>query len=444
MSGNKNARRSWRSKRAKNPLRMCVHTTKNSTTNVGRKKGIHNRALYAIVIDWLELTLKQKDGPFYTLDEYGEPPELIVLSEQVTLIRRKSKNGKFYAGSKAYSAQYDVIYQGEEVAILHACNRFGKPELSQLKILNYLLYTDRWFTTLEQITEALQATVNNITRLDIAIDGRGFIVQHVRNRDRVRAGKFRKVGKAKTNLQENGSYEVEGFNVGTRKSGKLLTGYYKGDLLQKASKAGRDDKPYIPEYWQAQGLIKSKEEIPEIERLELKLSARQIAETKLKDDDKEEAIQIERLQELGYLAGIFQLHCNNFYQWIKQTQDTNVTRAKEVGTIDPVEWNYFEAVEVVRIKAKKKPSALWAARMAISFHMRESFVKAHLGAFENNSKADAAKEYCTLLAEVYGIEDWFYQKLKTWEKDQVHHSEIQEAVIAANLRKAIYPEPAFT
>lgn len=418
-------------------------STKNCTTNVGRKKGIHNHTLYAIVIDWLELTLKQKDGPFYTLDEYGEPSELIVLSEQINLIRRKSKNGKFYAGSKAYSAQYDIIYQGEEVAILHACNRFGKPELSQLKILNHLLYTDQWFPILNQITEALQVTVNNITRLDIAIDGRGFIVQHIRNRDRVRAGKLRKVGKAKTNLQENGGYEVEGFNVGTRKSGKLLTGYYKGDLLQKASKAGRDNKPYIPEYWQAQGLIKSPEEIPEIERLELKLSARQIAETKLQSDGKEESIQIERLQEPGYLSGIFKLHCNNFYQWAEQSQDTNVTRAKEMGTIDPIEWDYFDAVEVVRIKAKKKPSALWGARMTISFHMRESFVKAHLAAFENNSKADAAKEYCTLLAEVYGIEDWFYRKLEIWERDQEHHSAIEEAVIAANLRKAIYPEPVF-
>jgi hypothetical protein len=408
------------------PLIMCAHTTKNCTTKIGTNSGTYKQAKYAIFLDWFEATIKQISGPFLTFTENGEPSDVVILNKYIRLERRRSKCGKFPAGSKSYSAQYDVKLNGEDVAILHACSRFGRPELSQIKLANHLLYTGNWYCTLEVILDALQAEINNVTRIDIAIDGRGFLEQHLTNRDAVRAGDLRKVGKAKSNIQEDGNYQAEGFNVGTRKSGKMLTGYRKGETIQTAIYAGKDHKPYILDAWRADRLFRG-DDFTDIERLELKLSAVALAQIK--------GFTAEQLRFPDYLANIFRLHCDNFYQWALPGTDTNVTRMER---IDPVDWSCFEAVEVEKVKAKPMRSALWSVRMAISYQMREYWTKFVIDeAWEENPLAEAQQQYCQSLADAYGITDWFDRKLDAWRREREYRTAILEAVSAADLRRAI-------
>jgi hypothetical protein len=432
---------------------MCVHTTKNCTTKIGTNSGTYKQAKYTIFLDWFEVTIKQitrsflatkkkepseesslipgkipgnSASPFLTFTENGEPSDVVILDKYIRLERRRSKCGKFPAGSKSYSAQYDVKLNGEDVAILHACSRFGRPELSQLKLANHLLYTGNWYCILEVILDALQAEINNVARIDIAIDGRGFLEQHLTNRDLVRAGDLTKVGKAKSNIQEDGNYRAEGFNVGTRKSGKMLTGYRKGETIQTAIYAGKNHKPYIIEAWAQSGLFRGSG-FQDIERLELKLSAVALSQIKY--------FTVEKLRFPGYLANLFRVHCKNFYQWAEQGTDTNVTRMER---IDPVEWSYFDAVEVEKVKAKPMRSALWSVRMTISYHMREYWTRFLIEEeWEDNPAAEDQLSYCQTLADYYGITDWFNRKLPTWQKEREYHTAILEAIEAANIRRAI-------
>lgn len=403
---------------------MCLTHDTNSPTKLGKKS-----VPYTINLDWLEVTVRQKLGKHYhEYDEQGNIKDIIAFPNNVYLKRLKNKSGHSYKMSNGYYALYDVFFNNKKVAILHTQSRHGKCELSQIKIENFLLYTDSWQDVLQSILDAIQADINNFTRIDIAIDGRGFIDQHLTYRDAVRAGELRKVGRAKTDLKETEQYECEGFNVGARKSGKLLTGYKKGKRITDAKGKGRDHKPYIVDYWRDNGLIQPDEDIEEIERLEMKLTSQRLG--KIGD------LSIDKLTNYGYLAGLFELECNNFYQWVKATKDTNTTRAKANGIIHPVEWGLLNIKPAFRVAVTKCKSALWSARMSISHQMREYYVNTKFAFWDTCEQSESQLIYCKLMAERYGIIDWFNHKLKDWKKDREYQQAIMETVRDAQIRVA--------
>lgn len=404
---------------------MCVNTHNKDNTKVRKKQ-----TQYTTVLDWLEVTVKQKKGThFHEYDENNNLKDVIPFANNIHLERQKNRSGHSYKMTKSYGAVYTVFYNNSEVAELQTYSRYGKHDHSQIKLLNYLLYTDSWRDVLTTLLEALQADINNFTRIDIAIDGKGFIAQHLAYRDQVRNGKLKKVGRAKTSIIENGQYNCEGFNVGTRKSGKLLTGYGKGMLIQDAKIKGRDHKPYIVDFWHDNGLIKDKSKIEHIERLEMKLTAQRLKEVK--------DLTMDKLLDSDYLAGLFEMECDNFYQWTKVTKDTNTTRAKAKAIVHAVNWQLLKAKQVVRQKVRKVKNALWGARMTISQMMREYYVNTKFAFWESCEQAQAQLQYCRLMAERYGISDWFNLKLTTWENDREQQQAIIEAIQLAQVRTGI-------
>lgn len=401
---------------------MCIaHKTKSPT------KLVKNSTPYTIVLDWLEVTVKQiKETTYHEYDGEGQLVEVIPLNNNVHLLRQKNKSGHNWKGSKSYSAFYSVFLHGEEVALLQTGSRFGKHDQSQIKLLNHILYRKAWRSNLEAILEATQTELSNFTRIDVAIDGRGFIAQHLAHREGVRSGQLKKVGRAKTSIIEKGQYNCEGFNIGTRKSGKYLTGYEKGNLILNSKKSGRDHKPYIVQFWQDNSLISDPDKIEDIERLEMKLTSQAL--NKVKD------LTLDSLEDTAFLAGLFELQCENFYQWVEAGADTNTTRAKAKAIVHAVRWELFKVKQVVRDKVKKCKNALWGARMTISQLMREYYINTKYAFWESCTQAEAQMQYCKIMAERYGISDWFNHKLTSWKNDREHQQEILAAVRAAQFR----------
>ena len=376
------------------------------------------------------MTLKQKKGThFHQFDENNQLAEVIALDHNIHLQRQKNRSGHAFQMTKSYGAVYSVYQHGEEVGKLQTYSRFGKPDQSQIKLLNHLLYTNHWKDILQAITEALQAEISNFTRLDVAIDTRGVIDQHLRNRDQVIAGKLKKVGRAKTSIIERNQYSCEGFNIGTRKSGKILTGYQKGALILDAKRKGRDHKQYIVDYWLDNGLISDPEKIKDVERLELKLTG-----SKLKEIG---GLTLDQLEDPAYLAGLMELQFDNFYQWVEVGTDTNTTRAKAKSIIHAVQWHLLNIKPAFRVAVKKVKNALWGDRMTISQLMREYYVNTKFSFWESCEQAQAQLQYCRLMAERYGISDWFNHKLVTWQNDRDHQQQIKEALLMAQIRSGV-------
>lgn len=399
---------------------MCIDTHKTkSPTKLGKKK-----IPYTIVLDWLEVTLK--GIAFHEYNGEGQLAEVITLDNNVHLERQIRQFTSIWKSSKSYRAIYSVYLNGEEVATLLTGNKFGQVEHSQLKLSNHLLYSSRWRPTMEAILEATQTEINNFRRVDIAIDGRGFMAQHLERREAVRAGKLKKVGRAKTDLKEVGQYECEGFYVGLTRAGKTLTGYEKGLQLLDARQKGKNHKPYIVDMWMDNGLVSDPEEIEDIERLELRLTTERL--NKIQD------LSLDNLEDPAFLAGLFELSCENFYQWVEVTEDTNTTRAKAKAVLHAVRWELLKGKQVIRKKIKKCKNALWGARMTISHLMREYYVNVEYAFGEVSQKAHHHFLYCQKMAEVYGISDWFNRKLSDWEKDREHKQSILEAIRAAQFR----------
>ena len=85
-------------------------------------------------------------------------------------------------------------------------------------------------------------------------------------------------------------------------------------------------------------MIEDKNKIEQIERLEMKLTAQRLKEVR--------DLTLDKLLDTDYLAGLFGMECENFYQWVEVTKDTNTTRAKAKAIIHAVNWQLLKAKQV--------------------------------------------------------------------------------------------------
>lgn len=280
-------------------------------------------------------------------------------------------------GTKHFQAKYNA-FLGEEVepfATVITYPRKGGilPDyLSQIKVENRELYAKGWTTRLLNLLSALRVEINNFSRLDIAIDsncvgddpllGLYYTSPFIGVYKRWKAG-MEHVGRAVYNQEHAVGRATTGFDWGKKSASKYLTAYVKSDRIEA------DDKGYIADFWHLNGI----EPGQRVERLELKLKTDAIKRTlEYVDglaDEKNIGIDITRLEDSKYLAGIMRAHLKGWFEFVVDQPDTNKTRR---DNYDPVDWHGLDAELLGRIPTTKPKNEVWAAKHAISKGLRDA------------------------------------------------------------------------
>ena len=389
-------------------MKNTQQKTKNSTTNVkivpykynGGQLYIEGKkpkelAKYTINPDWVEIS---------TLGRFIDPekPEDIIYFDDSDIILIRDENRA--NGTKHFRFVYLIYVDGEQFGHINTIPRSSTLDanISLLKVENYLLYKRGWINDLSDVINSMGVSFYNISRLDIAIDGHGFLSDY----GNIITKKYKKVGRAKTSTEHKANGDVEGFYVGSKSSEKFIRGYNKTVELKKSQNKG-----YIELFWIKNNLDRSKE----VERLELTLKSKAIK--KVKDFD------WTKIGDADYLAGMMKSMLKGFYQFTdNENKDTNVTRKEKIEAVD---WSYFDCIKVDRLSKVDKPSVVWAAQQKIRFDMMESYAGLE-DTGEHLWENAYAKSYDT--AKKYGILKWFGSQLPKWKKKKEFKDLMREKV----------------
>jgi hypothetical protein len=369
-------------------------------------------------VDWFEVTT---EGNWLQLDASEEPKPVVAFSNGDLYFERAKydKNPDLWATTQHYKFKYTIYLHAEEVGtiITHPRNSNmgqtggeGTRALSQLRLSNHVLYSSGWIDKLTFILDAMKVRLNNVTRIDIAVDGFGFVDDY----KRLLSGQYRKLGRAKMQTFHKSDGTPEGFTIGSRSSGKFVRCYNKSKELKIHPKS------YIERIWERAGLVQYPV-VDDVERLELQLRAEAIAQ--IKDFD------IYRLDNAAYLAGIMKAHMEKFYQFVERSQyesTGNISRCKRINAVD---WAAFAAEKVEREEKVDKPSVLWSLKQKVRFDMLEYYAK--LDKADNLFNQIFAFNY--ELCRAYGITDWFESKLPYWQKRRDFH----QMMIAERRRRGL-------
>jgi hypothetical protein len=263
-------------------------------------------------------------------------------------------------GTKHYQHKYRVYLPGEKdpFALLFTAPRNTKilaPDFSQIKVENHQLYRAGWTVKLAAVFDALRLTLHNLTRLDIAIDGTGFLKQI----ERFERGEIESIGKVQTADYKTAQRDRTGYAWGKRSSEKMLT------IYDKSAELKRTNKRYISDTWTTNNLNGG--QLSNIERLELRLKG--AALKRLVIPETGEAIQYERLEDAGYMAGIMQSSFTRWFEFVLPDEQKNVSRKERVQIVD---FEQFKTIKMERLSTTQKPNEVWRAKMATSKILKDA------------------------------------------------------------------------
>jgi hypothetical protein len=298
-------------------------------------------------------------------------------------------------GTAMYLYLFDVIIEGEKVATLQAYPRgevIAKDCLS-FKLNNSILYADYWVNIVIEITEKLQLTVNNVTRLDIAIDGLNYLILFLNMyaKQPLNDKKVHLKGKAKFDCknQNHNSMNFESFTLGTLKSDKQISLYLKSKELEVSN------KKYIETFWRENGMTKDI-----VYRLELRLQSKSIREI--------ENFDYKRLNEPYYLASIFKTQTNNYFHFITHTGQKNKTREH---TIEVINFENLGGELLPKLK-RGKTEDRYKAKLLI--HLTQKLLLR--GEIPKEKEKHNKKIIKENIAR-YQLEDWYSVKIEDWKRD---------------------------
>jgi len=372
---------------------------------------------YTINIDWFEATVMG-----VILPSYIEEPLQTISYDNDNIVLKYAKYG-----TKHFKYVYDVYFANEKesFATIQTAPRAKILDslMSIIKIENYCLYSEGWTSKFEYLREALGVEVNNITRLDIATDGRGFRSMF----EKVDNGSLSIVGRAKLNAHGteviNGVRKADSYVYGTAKSSKQISIYHKGISIEE------QNKQYIANFWLKNGLIANYEQREEIERAELRLYRKAInliVDNEMIDEttgDIFTGVQITRLEDPAYLASIKKAHMKSYCEFVsskEKAQRGNVSRCKVISLID---WSELNAKTMQRLKTTQKPSTVWRAKRCASFLLEMSkdesplmsAIEKHLAANDINIPPEIFKGLSITLAESiaknYDFSEYLHYKM---------------------------------
>lgn len=314
-----------------------------------------------IICDYLELTVRN------TIQHLA-PGEAIPLEINLPYLRlvtasKDAKGNPIISGTKHFQAKYNAFLgdEAQPFATVITYPRKGGilPDyLSQIKVENRELYAKGWTTRLINLLSALRVEINNISRLDIAVDSNcvgndTFIGIYKGYKNNI----IESVGRKVYNTMHDHGNDTQGFDWGRKTSAKMLTGYIKSATIAK------DGKQYVSDRWKLNGINDER-----VERLELKLRTDCIKRT-VSPNDGLAGVDISQLENGGYLAGIMRAHLKGWFEFVPITSDSNKSRRERIQIID---WDNLSAEYLERIPTTKPTNEVWAAKHAISKGLRDA------------------------------------------------------------------------
>jgi len=354
-----------------------------------------------INVDWLTLSLDGKIEVIRGNSEY-------VIDDVIALVReeRRLSNHDYFYKVYVHGEEFgELCTQVSEGSVMARAN----PNLSSFRFSNHILYQENVVVRAEYLFEKLGVRVHGVSRMDIAVDGGNFLADF---RECVE-GNWERVGRAKHSIFGGSRKQfAEGYYIGSGKSEKRLMGYNKSKEMQDKHKSGKPLKTYILEAWKNAGIDMTKD----VERLELKLKSQAFKQVKNFDWTMMENSQ--------YLAGIMKSFLNRFYEFVECSKDTNVTRKNRIQAVD---WAYFGAVDVERVRKKNKPNPVWSVKQAIRFLMMVQFSDVTR---KKQGDIFGEIERCRDFAEMFGVVEWFDRKVPEWERQHEYHDEVRRIVMS--------------
>lgn len=300
---------------------------------------------YCICLDWLEYTTK---GYFLHPDTV-DAPNRIKLSDNVEL-------GLADHGTKHYRFTYHVYFADDPqpfatILTLPRKKNALNGSFSQIKLENWSLYRSDCIDKVVRLNNALGVELNNLTRIDIAIDGRNLMWVF----SAWKAGRLAQIGRKVATDEKCIGRELDLFHWGSQGAKRSLKGYRKGKTIEK------QNKQYIREWWRLNGLIGPDDTGDDIERLEISMRA-DACKRVIDPETGELGVDLTRLDKTKYLAGIMKVQFQNWFEFAVPSQkDTNKSRWKRIKHIH---WEHLEALDLERLSTTKSPSETWRAKRA--------------------------------------------------------------------------------
>ena len=355
----------------------------DETTTLETKHVDKTGLKHVICLDWFEITLRGqiKDFSGMLLGSDIECKEYRYDDVILTLDRT--------GGTKHYKHKLKLYHEGQLFGTIQAIPRDTKRlgDMFQLKISNNILYESEWIERLNSIMYECKWTLNNITRVDIALDGHfdTGIVKKVLNND------YRLKGRCKdfipfTKAGSSGC-TLNGFKLGSKASAKQLTIYNKSLELKSSN------KQYIEMLWKNNNLIPYANG-EDVHRIELTLKAKQIAKYK------ENEFRWRELNDANYLSSLMKDSFRNWFEVVTHTGQKNISRETKIEMFD---WSEYTIKHIERNKTKPS-SLIFKAKRSI----RDMVT---FGVMENDkSQLIKAKER----AFQYGVIEWYSAKVSDW------------------------------
>ncbi len=255
---------------------------------------------------------------------------------------------------------YELIYKRKTFGRLSVIPSSGycfEENEMQFMLNNNVHYEQQWQEDFEYVMKKMKWKMVNVSRLDIALDGTGFMDFY---KNFVLKEVVEKIGKTDSTERLTSKRELKTFYIGSRKSDRYITCYDKTKELND-----KGHKQYIRDYWERSGL-----DYKRVERMELRLTNEAIK--LIKDFD------WKLLGDFEYIASIFRSACEgSFYltdekirkgkvipskkkfaagllDFVEKTSDTNVTRRIESGKrIRMVNWDYIGGKKLERLSTRE-------------------------------------------------------------------------------------------
>jgi len=327
-----------------------------------------------ISVDWFECFFTGRLIEFdFALDEYKYD------NGTIRFVKVEGHTGPF-------NHKYEIQVDGYPFADCWVDSRKAPiipKEWIRFKVKNNPLYEVGWVKRVERIQAACKWKMNNVTRLDIALDGKGFMDMGQLNKE----GHTRKLGKAKMNATWDAAGKVTHWRVGKSVSDKHVTCYYKEKELNKSNKY------YIKKVWENSELEGIGEE-KGIERMELRLKGEELK----KYDD----FDWRNLDNFEFLASLMKSVFVRFIAFVPEgeEEDKNISRRKHIEFVD---WDSLGAVMLDKNESIAG-SPVWAAKITI-----KRMIWAHQA-----TNQDYFMTIAHDFVKSHAIEDWFIKGLDDW------------------------------
>lgn len=275
-----------------------------------------------IVCDWLEVFgMVTYEKLFFDSENYGIGDTKII----------ECDNGIVYSftgkSNLRFKKIFEVHYNGRLVGVLQMNPKKLLDNMTTksavFKIANDILYSKDWTDYYLNILDLMTFKVNNVTRLDIAIDGCNqinafmnfYFKEDAENQELLCLGKAILDGQYLDRKTRNYST----FYLGKRNSLKHLKIYNKSKQLKDESV-----KPYIKDFWKLNGF--DLDSPIDVQRIEITLDSRY-----LKSIDE---FDVSYLKNDFFLRNLFKTASKNFFEFrIKNNYETNISRLVPINLI---------------------------------------------------------------------------------------------------------------